>query len=132
MEDVTILKRKQKWLKSALSKVGGIAVSSDIPKWSYTQALLSMGDRRVGEMLLLAHRYGGNWNRALRSSTVNPDFFVYRPRGLEELLPWDFIDNGISKKHLIREYHLAMKAEESEVCRVGACARCGVCSSGRS
>lgn len=56
-----------------------------------------------------------------------PDFFVYRPKGLEEKLPWDFIDHGIYKEHLLKDYKLALKGEESDICRVGDCIRCGVC-----
>jgi len=128
MEGLRSLKKKQKWLKKSLGKVGGIDVSSDIPKWAYVQTLLSMGDRRVGSILLLAHKLGGDWTKALRFSDINPDFFVYRPKGIEELLPWDFIDHGISKNHLNRERDLALKGEESDICRVGECYRCGVCS----
>ena len=128
MEELGSIKKKQKWLKKSLGKVGGIDVSSDIPKWAYVQTLLSMGDRRVGAILLSAHKSGGDWTKALRFSDINPDFFVYRPKGIDELLPWDFIDNGISKKHLKRERDLALKGEESDICRVGECYRCGVCT----
>jgi radical SAM superfamily enzyme YgiQ (UPF0313 family) len=127
MEQVDLLKEKQKWLKKALLREGGIKVSFDLPKWAYVQSLLSMGDRRVSSILLLAHRHGENWAKAARFSDVNPEFFVYRPKGLDELLPWDFVDHGIRKEHLIREYHLALRGEESDACRVGQCYRCGVC-----
>ncbi|MFH1082098.1 MAG: radical SAM protein [Pseudomonadota bacterium] len=128
MEDLESLKKKQKWLKKSFGKAGGIGISSDVPKWAYVQTLLSMGDRRVGSILMMAHKSRGDWTRALRFSDVNPDFFVYRPKGFDELLPWDFIDNGILKKHLTKEYSLALKGEESDICRVGECYRCGVCS----
>jgi radical SAM superfamily enzyme YgiQ (UPF0313 family) len=128
LEDVGSLKKKQKWLKKALAKAGGIDVGLDVPKWAYIQTLLSMGDRRVGSILLLAHQSAGDWTRALKHTNINPDFFVYRPRGIDERLPWDFIDNGILKRHLIKEHDLALKAEESDICHVGECRRCGVCA----
>jgi len=127
LEHVSSLKEKEKRIKKALGKEGGIKVNSDVPKWAYFQALLSMGDRRVGSMLLLSHKFGGDWAKAIRFSDINPDFFVYRPKGLDEVLPWDFIDHGILKEHLISEYKLAEKSEESEICHVGECVRCGVC-----
>ena len=130
MEQLTSLKDKQKWLKKTLRKEGGIKVNFDVPRWAYVQALLSMGDRRVSAILLKAHELGGNWTKAFRISDVNPDFFVYRPKDLDETLPWDFIDHGIQKKHLAREYNLALEAEESDICRVGKCYRCGVCVKG--
>jgi radical SAM superfamily enzyme YgiQ (UPF0313 family) len=128
LEQVSSLKDKQKWLKKALSKEGGVKVNFDVPKWAYLQALLSLGDRRVGNLLLISQKLGGDWKGALRSSDVNPDFFVYRSRGLDEVLPWDFIDHGLSKKHLIREYTQALREEESDTCHVGECFRCGVCA----
>ncbi len=127
MDQVTTLKEKQKWLKKAFAKVGGTKVNSDVPKWAYVQTLLSMGDRRVGAILLQTHRFGGNWSKAFRFSQVNPDFFTYRPKDLAEILPWDFIDHGISKRHLKKEYALALEAKESEECNVGECFRCGAC-----
>jgi len=127
MEEVVVLKEKQKWLKRALHREGGVQVSFDLPKWAYVQSLLSMGDRRVGQILLRAHEHGEDWSAACRFSDVNSDFFVYRPKGLEEVLPWDFLDHGIRKEHLIKEYKLALKEEESDACSVGECRRCGVC-----
>ena len=127
MEEVASLKKKQKILKRLLARAGGVHVSTDVPRWAHVQALLSMGDRRVGQILLAAHRSGGDWTRSMRYSDVNPDFFVYRPKGADELLPWDFIDNGISKTYLYRERELALRGEESDICHVGECYRCGVC-----
>ncbi|MCU0596389.1 MAG: radical SAM protein [Desulfobacterota bacterium] len=127
MDTVQSLKEKQKWLKKALGREGGIKVSFDLPKWAYVQALLSLGDRRVASMLLLSHVHGEDWQKAFTHSEINPDFFVYRPKNLDENLPWDFIDHGIYKEHLLKEYKLSLKGEESDICHVGDCIRCGVC-----
>jgi radical SAM superfamily enzyme YgiQ (UPF0313 family) len=127
MEDISTLKEKQKGLKKILEKEGGVQVNFDVPKWAYVQALLSMGDRRVGSILLLNHEFKGDWNRSFRHSDLNPDFFVYRPKGLDEILPWELVDHGIDKAYLIKEYKLALKAKESDECQVGECERCGVC-----
>jgi hypothetical protein len=40
---------------------------------------------------------------------INPDFYVYRHKGMEEILPWDFIDHGVSKEYLIAEYKKAFE-----------------------
>ncbi len=127
MASVSDLKQKQKWLKKAVEREGGVQIGYDVPKWAYVQALLSMGDRRVGRLLLRTHACGGDWQKAFRLSDLNPDFFVHRPKALDEVLPWDFIDHGIHKEHLITEYKLALKGRESDVCHVGECTRCGVC-----
>ena len=127
MEDLSSLKEKQKWLKKAFAKEGGVKVNFDVPKWAYVQSLLSIGDRRVGAMMMLSHKLNEDWFKAFRFSELNPDFFVYRPKELDEILPWDFIDHGIHKEYLIKEHKLALKEKESDICRVGECDRCGVC-----
>ncbi len=127
MEQVETLKERQRWLKKMISKEGGVQVSFDVPKWAYVQTLLSMGDRRVGRILTQVHNYGGDWKRALRQTDLNPDFFVYRPRGLDEILPWDFLDHGIRKKFLMREYEKALAQNSSPPCQPDRCTACGVC-----
>ncbi len=108
-EDVRSLNDKIKTVKKGLQKEPGISVVADVPKWAYLQSLLSRGDRRVGKLLLTAHRFGGNWPQAYRSVDINPDFYVYRRRPFEEILPWDFIDHGLSKEFLWSEYQEALK-----------------------
>jgi radical SAM family uncharacterized protein len=127
MDALESLKEKQKIVQGGLLGEGGIKVGFDVPKWAYIQTLLSMGDRRVGQMLLEAYKHKGDWKGTFRSSDVNPDFFVYRLKDLDEQLPWDFIDHGIKKSYLKDEYHLALKSKESPPCDVGNCTRCGVC-----
>ncbi len=129
MEDINSLKEKQRFLKKSLSKEGGVTVTFDVPKWAYLQTLLSMGDRRVGAILKKAHEYEDDFTNAFRDSDLNTDFFVHRPKKFDEILPWDFIDHGIHKEFLIKEYKLALKETESEICDPGNCVRCGVCDS---
>ncbi len=108
-EKVTELKRKLKVLRSGVNREKKIELIHDLPKWAYIQALLSRGDRRVGKILMEAHRHRGNWEQAFRETSLNPDFFVYRRRDLDEIFPWDFIDHGIPKERLREEYLTAMK-----------------------
>ena len=130
MEQVETLKQRQRWLKRAISKEGGIQVSFDVPKWAYVQTLLSMGDRRVGRILTQVHTYGGDWKKALRQTDLNPDFFVYRARDLQEVLPWDFLDHGIEKKYLIKEYEKAFACKSTPPCQPHKCKACGACPLG--
>jgi radical SAM family uncharacterized protein len=109
LEDLHSLNEKLRWVKDAFRRDKNVSVTADLPKWAYLQNLLSRGDRRVGKLLLAAHRLEGNWPQAYRSVDINPDFYVYRRRSLEEILPWDFIDHGIKKEFLWREYQEALK-----------------------
>jgi radical SAM superfamily enzyme YgiQ (UPF0313 family) len=126
--EVGELKKRLKLVRQELKGVKEVRVHTDLPKWAYTQALLARGDRRVGEMLLAAHREG--WAKALRQSPVNPDFFVHRERDQDELFPWDFIDHGLDKNYLWEEYQLGLAEKESPPCQPEVCRRCGVCGGG--
>ena len=59
----------------------------DLPKSAYVQTLLSRGDRRVGRILLAVHQDQGDWGKALRETSINPDFYVYRKRDLNKVFP---------------------------------------------
>jgi radical SAM family uncharacterized protein len=107
-EDLKLLQHKIKHIQNGLKNERQITITHDLPKWSYIQALLSRGDRRVSKILLQVHKNNGDWNKALQETDVNPDFYVYRHRELTEIFPWDFIDQGIKKEILISEYHRAL------------------------
>jgi radical SAM superfamily enzyme YgiQ (UPF0313 family) len=109
LEEVGVLKKKLKVIQSGIKREKGIEMIHDLPKWAYIQTLLSRGDRRVGKILMAAYRTQENWGKALRETSINPDFYVYRRRELDEIFPWDFIDHGIPKERLKEEYLTAMK-----------------------
>ena len=109
LDDVNIAGKKIKIIENAFRQDKQVKVIHDVPKWNYVQALLSLGDRRVGEILLAVHRLDGNWARALKEVNVNSDFYVYRQKQFDEVLPWDIIDLGVSKKALLSEYEKALK-----------------------
>jgi len=113
LEHITTLKDKLKKIQKSLKKEKKIVVTWDLPKWSYLQCLLSRGDRRVGKILMVAHHLGGNWLQAYKEVDINPDFYTYRQRELDETFPWDFIDHGVSKQSLASEYQKAL-LEKSE------------------
>jgi radical SAM family uncharacterized protein len=109
MDEVPELKKKLSMIQKGVQGERGMQMIFDLPKWAYIQALLSRGDRRVGKILMAAHRHQGNWGQALRETSINPDFYVYRKRDLDEIFPWDFIDHAIPKERLKEEYLKAMR-----------------------
>lgn len=127
MASVRELRNRIGHVRRGLKKVANVKVHADLPKWAYVQALLSRGDRRTAGLLLDALANSGNWSKTLKESIVNPDFYVLRMRSLDELLPWDFIDNGIKKSFLIAEYERAKNADQTPPCLPGRCHLCGVC-----
>ncbi len=128
MDTIKSLKMKIKKVKEGLKKVANVSVYADVPKWAYIQALLSRGDRKVAQILLSAHQNRGNWPKTFKSTPVNADFFVLRERSFDEVLPWDFIDHGIEKTFLKKEYIKAKNAETSPDCPMKSCSLCGVCT----
>ncbi len=127
--------RKQKLLKGAM-RTKAISYSWHEPDVSYVEAALAVGDRRQGRVLRRVYETVGGlqaweeyfnyeaWLEAFRSEGLDPDFYVRRLRGEEELLPWDVIDDGVSKRHLLREKHLAEAGVTSPDCRK-QCLGCG-------
>lgn len=106
-EDVASLESKIKRIKQSLKGVANIRVTYELPKWAYLQAFLARADRRASGLLLLALDNDGNWRRAYRQWSLNPDFFVYRQRPLDEVFPWDHLEIGVKKERLIMEYRKA-------------------------
>ncbi|MBI5048993.1 MAG: TIGR03960 family B12-binding radical SAM protein [Deltaproteobacteria bacterium] len=123
--DMKSLKDKTSIIKNGLQNKKGINYSFLSQREGYIQTLLSVGDRRVGNILVDAHRKG--WREALKNSEPNPDLYVSRERGFSEILPWDFIDTGIKKEYLWKEYQRALKVQTTPPCDTGRCIRCGVC-----
>lgn len=112
LDDVNLAGKKIKKIEKAFQRDKQVKVIHDIPKWNYVQALLSLGDRRIGEILLTVNRLEGNWAKALKEVNINSDFYVYRQKEFDEVLPWNIIDLGVSQKVLISEYMKALKEQE--------------------
>jgi len=117
---------KRKLLERQL-RPRGIDVDFLSPREAYLQTLLSRGDRRVAELLLLAHRQtSGDLRKALRLWPHDPGFFVGREAGREERLPWDFLDHGLEKRFLEREWRRGVEAKLTPKCALETCRACGL------
>ena len=105
------------------------------------EGLLARGDRKVGAAILAAYKNGAlydawsetfdreKWQQAFEETGLNIDFYTTRNRSTDEILPWDFIDIGVSKKHMIKEWERAQKGEVTLNCRE-KCAGCGAAAFG--
>ncbi|HTG01864.1 MAG TPA: TIGR03960 family B12-binding radical SAM protein [Nitrospirota bacterium] len=127
MEPVESLKKKIRFIEKAVQKIGNMNMIHDLPKWEYVQALLSRGDRRIGRLLLSVLENDGDWKKAAKAITMDTDSYVYRRRGFDEVLAWDFIDIGVRKEYLKNEYLRALEGKFTPPCKVGSCRTCGVC-----
>jgi radical SAM superfamily enzyme YgiQ (UPF0313 family) len=130
MDDTTLLKWKIRRVREGLKTVANLRVHADIPRWAAVQALLARGDRKVAAMLLLAQKNRENWAQTFKESPLNADFYTLRTRAANERFPWDFIDHGVKKSFLAREYRRALEAKPTPPCPVTDCSVCGVCNAG--
>ena len=126
MHDPACLDAKRRLLEKAL-RPQGIDVDFMSTREAYLQALLSRGDRRCADLLELAHREtGGDLRKALPRWGHDPDFFVLREAGVEEVLPWDLVDHGLTKAFLVRELRRGVGAKITPKCAVETCRACGL------
>ena len=103
------------------------------------EGVFARGDRRVADVIERAYRDGAmydawteyfdedRWANAFATCAVDPDFYTQRERSTDELLPWDFIDCGVSKEFLKREWNNALQEKVTPNCREH-CAGCGATS----
>jgi radical SAM superfamily enzyme YgiQ (UPF0313 family) len=111
MEDPAATDRKIKRLRSLMAGVDNVYFNIKSERHSYYQALLSLGDRRVAPAIEAAERNGQNWRAAVAESGVDADFFIFRDRSRDAVLPWDVIDGGMKASFFQAEYAKALREE---------------------
>jgi len=97
MEPLDSIKEKLKFIKKKLKDERSIKVFHDVPKYAHMQGLFSMGDRRVFNVLKAMVKTD-DYRPACSKAGVDMDFYIFRKKDFDEILPWDFIDAGISSK----------------------------------
>lgn len=114
-----------------------VSFSYHEPKLSFLEAVFARGDRKLSKALIRAWEKGcrfdgwydvfdfNKWMEAFEETNTDTDFYATRVRELGEVLPWDFIDIGVSKKYLIDEYNKSLEAMTTPDCRL-QCTNCGV------
>ena len=108
---------------------------------SVLEGVLARGDRRLCDVIRRVYEKGSiydawgeyydnsKWLETMAEYGLTPDFYAHRERSTDELLPWDFIDCGVSKEFLIREWERAKREEVSENCKL-KCQACGAAGFG--
>lgn len=116
---------------------GGLRLSWHEPQASVLEAALARGDRRLGRVVYRAWRLGARfdawpehfdwaiWQRAFEAEGLDADWYARRERTFAEVLPWEHIENGVSKAFLWDEYQRALRGDTTPDCRE-MCLACGV------
>ena len=132
------LERKQQLLRSEI-RSKKIDYKYHDARVSRLEAVFAKGDRRLGKALAEAVRRGqrfdawdeyfdyDRWMSVFEDCGIDPSFYANREIGEDELLPWDFLDIGVTKAFLLRERHKSRKAETTPDCRTH-CSGCGAVS----
>lgn len=130
-----MLAEKQEHLMASVT-TKKIKISTHTTQTSFMEGVLARGDRRLAKVIELAWRKGckfdswddqfkyDKWMEAFEEAGLDPKFYANRRRDFDEILPWDHLDYGISKKFLINENKKAHESITTPHCRI-QCAGCG-------
>lgn len=129
-------KEKQMYLKDKITNKKVKFLYHD-PETSYLEGVFARGDRRLSKVIARAFELGAKfdgwgeffnleiWEQAFKDTGVDPHFYANRKREYDEILPWDFIEMGVTKDFLIRENEKAVKGILTKDCR-STCTGCGI------
>jgi radical SAM superfamily enzyme YgiQ (UPF0313 family) len=111
MEDPSIVDKKIKRLRSLTADLDNVYFNIKSERHSYFQALLSLGDRRVAPAIEAAERNGQQWRAAVAEAGIDGDFYIFRDRSHDAMLPWDIIDGGMKTSFFQAEFAKSLREE---------------------
>ncbi len=124
MEKRNSLEKKYRLLQKQIRPLPNVELNCESLRLAEIQAFLARGDRRVAKTIpLLAE--GKSLKAACKSVGVNPSYYLQRERTVDELFPWEIIEQGVKREHLRSEYEQALQAKTGYICHSG-CKRCGL------
>lgn len=137
-EGMLSLDRKQKHLREIL-RDRRIKYNYHDVETSFLEGVFAKGDRRLADALELAVKKGckfdgwhehfqyDTWLEAMKEVGLDPHFYANRAMDYDDVLPWDHIESGVSKKFLVHEHHKALREDLTLDCRYVDCTGCGIC-----
>ncbi len=135
-ESIENIKEKLKIIKSRLKNFRNIKIKWHLPEMSLIEAVIARGDNSICNLIYNCYKQGAylegwtdkfsfeKWNNI----SENIYTFAEKKYSINDTLPWDFIDTGVSKEFLINEYVKAAKGLQTDDCRTNKCNNCGVCN----
>ena len=137
-QDVEEIHRKQRYLKSLINN-RNISYHYHDGHTGYLEAIFARGDRRLALSVIEAWKHGckfdgwteyfkyDTWMQAFKDTNIDPDYYARRDRSFEEALPWEHIDDTVSKAFLQREWERAVEGTLTWDCRRKPCNGCNAC-----
>ena len=111
MERTDVIERKMKRMRALVADIDNVYFNIKSERHSYYQALLSLGDRRIAPAIEQAEANGGQWRKALADAELDGDFYIYRDRTNDAVLPWNIIDGGMKEPFFRAEFEKSTRAE---------------------
>jgi len=137
---VSELQRKVFLLRYSIKRNRGVQMKWHDPKASLAEGIASRGDRRIGRVIYEVWQQGGTfqewsehfeydrWVQAMERHGLSVDWYVYRHRTQDEVLPWDHLSAGLHKDFLWQDWRDALDEVGLEDCRWTPCYDCGACT----
>jgi radical SAM superfamily enzyme YgiQ (UPF0313 family) len=134
------LRRKIGLLRDVTAKAKGVQLKWHDARASVAEGIASRGDRRIGRVIERVWRDGGTfqewsemfrldrWEEAMAAEGLSLDWYVFRHRGEDEVLPWDHVAAGLHRDFLWQDWQAALAEHGLEDCRWTPCYDCGVCT----
>jgi radical SAM superfamily enzyme YgiQ (UPF0313 family) len=113
MTDSRVIETKIDRLRSLVSDLDNVYFNIKSERHSYYQGLLSLGDRRVADVILRAEANGNNWRAAVADAGIDADSYLYRDRTRDAFLPWQIIDGTLKTSFFRSEFEKSLRAEET-------------------
>ncbi|MEO0115850.1 MAG: TIGR03960 family B12-binding radical SAM protein [candidate division WOR-3 bacterium] len=137
-ESLPTLKHKIETIRHRLRRKN-LRPKWDNPEMVMIQTVLARGDEKLGEVIRNVYGSGGifqEWSEFFNfqrwqdtAARLGVDLAAYlKPIALDQPLPWDFINVGVSKDFLKNEYLKAQRGEKTQDCAIGECTDCGACT----
>jgi radical SAM family uncharacterized protein len=134
------LRRKVQMLRDDTHRSKGVQLKWHDPRATLAEGIASRGDRRIGRVIERVWRMGGTfqewgehfdvrrWEQAMAEEGLSLEWYVYRHRTDDEVLPWDHLSAGLHKDFLWMDWQAALAGSGVEDCRWTPCYDCGVCT----
>jgi len=121
-----VLEKKLKFLARLLRKIPNVKFSHESVRNAILQAVVSRGDDRVGIAAVKSVQEKTPFRKSLKDLGLNTEEIYTREREKEEVFPWNFIESGINREYLWREYRKIYEGKTTPACFNG-CKACGLC-----
>ena len=134
------LRRKINLLRDDTRRSNGVQVKWHDPRATLVEGIMSRGDRRIGDVIEDVWRRGGTfqewnerfdldlWLSSMAAHGLDPDWFAYRHRTEDEVLPWDHLSAGLHKDFLWQDWRDSLAEVGLPDCRWTPCYDCGACT----